>query len=99
MKDFNKTPEYHIAIPFGKKFGGVFYDKFKNPIEFEPKGLSGCGIWYFTPEDKSIEKPRYALLRIVTSYFRQNQVLVATHLEPLINEIANKYNIALEQNI
>lgn len=92
VKDHGKTGEKNIVIPFGKKHGGTFFDINNEPLNsIEPKGLSGCGIWYFIPSDKNSSEPRYALLGILTSYFRQSQVIVGTALEPLIEELNKKY--------
>lgn len=93
--DRGKTPQQNIVIPYGRKHGGVFYGIDKKPLEsIEPNGLSGCGIWYYITGDESAGNPRYALLGLQTSYFRQSQVLIGTTLEPLINVICTKYNIS-----
>jgi len=99
LKEMGKTLENNIVIPFGKKHGGTFYDIRKKPLnQIEPQGLSGCGLWYYIPGDENVEKPRYALFGIQTSYFRHSQVLVGTVLEPLIQEIQDRYGFTININ-
>lgn len=91
-----KNPQLHVAIAYGRKHGGTFFDSDRNPVDFiEPNGLSGCGIWYYTKIDTRVETISYALIAIQTSYFRKSQVLVATKIEPLIDQICQRYNLTI----
>ncbi|MCK5086917.1 MAG: hypothetical protein KAQ90_05320, partial [Melioribacteraceae bacterium] len=71
------------------------YDIENKPLEhIEPRGLSGCGIWYITI-DKNSKNEVYSLLGIQSSYIRQSQVLVGIQIEPLINEICSRYGFVI----
>ncbi|HXG06072.1 MAG TPA: hypothetical protein VNI77_01960 [Nitrososphaera sp.] len=91
-----KTPERNIAIAYGEKHGGRFFDPDGNPLHIHPKGMSGCGIWFFDPTDEQAENPPYALVAIQHSYFPQDQVIVGTFAEPIIDAICNHYGFSLQ---
>lgn len=94
--DDGKNVHKNIVIPYGVKHGGRFYKKEGIPLEYiNPKGFSGCGIWYYPHKDEYLDKPIYALLGIQTSYYPRNQLLIGTLLEPLINEICKRHNIVI----
>lgn len=96
LQDNRKSPDNHIAIPYGPKLGGTFWDIKGNPLkQIDPRGFSGCGIWYYSPNSEQLENPSYALLGIQTSYFRQSQILIGTYLKTLMDVISKKYDIDL----
>jgi len=87
-------PATTILIPFGPKRGGSFVDKEGNPADpINPKGISGAGVWLFDPDNENSEDPKYSLLGIQHSYESFYQVLIATRINPLIEQIQKDYGL------
>jgi hypothetical protein len=98
LMDFGKNKDQNIVIPYGPKYKGAFFDKENRLLEkIEPAGLSGCGIWYYSTDSETSDNPKYSLLAIQSSYFRDAQVLVGTLVTPLIQEISDRYNFELKE--
>lgn len=94
----NISKKNRVAVPYGPKHLGGFYDSKGNLLDkIEPYGMSGCGIWYYSEFDSDIENPSYSLLGIQSSYVKSSQVLIGSLIEPLIDEIIRKYGFELPQ--
>jgi hypothetical protein len=96
VRENGKTPDNHIAIAYGEKHGGKFYDPDGNPLPtVDPPGMSGCGIWYAEPSNDDSQTQGYCLVAIQHSYFRQDQLVVGTFAEPIIHAICRRYGFPL----
>jgi hypothetical protein len=97
LHECGKTRERNFAILYGQKHAGRFYDPDKNPIDpIPPKGMSGCGLWFFDPENEHADNPTYSLVGIQHSHFPQDQVVVGTFAEFIVDAICNKYGFSLK---
>jgi hypothetical protein len=95
--EYGKTSEKNFAILYGDKHAGRFYDSDKNPIDpIPPKGMSGCGLWYFDPESENADHPEYSLVGIQHSHFPQDQVVVGTFAELIVDALCNHYGFSLQ---
>ncbi|MBI3585680.1 MAG: hypothetical protein HY088_00945 [Ignavibacteriales bacterium] len=89
-------PKKKFLIPYGEKSGAQFFDGYKNPRgQVVPFGMSGCGLWYFNPEIKNLDKPAYSLVGIQHGYYRHHQVLVGTLVPEVLNRISMHYGIRI----
>lgn len=96
LNERGKSSQNNIALAYGGKFGGAFFDPKGKQLEFiSPKGLSGCGIWYYDPEKKDAEIPLYGLVAIQHSFFPQNHLIVGSFVKPIIRAICTRYGFSL----
>jgi hypothetical protein len=92
------SPASHFLVPYGPKHKGVFVDRQKGPIDpIDPFGLSGCGLWFFDPATENSDNPTYSLVGIQHGYYRREQCLVGSYLQPIIASIQHKYGIVIPE--
>jgi len=94
-----KSRDRHFLIPYGSKHEGQFIDREKGEVERpDPIGLSGCGLWLYDPATQESDHPFYSLVGIQQGYFKREQCLVGSFLQPIVASIQERYGIVIQED-
>lgn len=99
LREKGITPEHHIIVAYGSKHGDKFYDMKGNPLPFfDPKGMSGCGIWMYAGSKQNVNAGEYGLVGIQHSYIKSDQVLVCTFADNIIDVVSRRLKLQFDEN-
>lgn len=88
IREDGKDPKINFLLKYGPKNAGKFVNhEGQTATPTSPFGLSGAGVWLYDPATEMAQHPQYALFGIQTGFYKSDQLLVGTIIEPLFKQI------------